>query len=256
MIKKRVTFIILFVVLVIPSFSQFKMINPGNQLKIITPKINVTGFAAYYGNADYISVYIKLMYKGRPLSTPIVRLNNSVINNSGNGEYHGALTPYNNIRVGDRLVFTAEFPKRRLYGLGKPLFSGKIILATYQISNIIEWVYPMPNQVINIGGVLNIPLRWNFTGTPKTTELFIKDKATNVKIYSKNINNEIQKISASLLKPGKEYRMGLWAVDPLDNFRISKNCDASSRVVFYFSDIMTFKTGKELRILSPVIRKY
>jgi hypothetical protein len=231
------------------------MLRTSRTLTIVGSKIKVDGFAAYYGNAGYISVYIKLMYKGKPFSTPTVRLNNSIIRNSGNGEYHGALTPYNNIKVGNELIFTAELSERDCFTLSDPPFKGKIVLATHRISNIIKWVYPKPRQVININNVIAVPLRWDFTGTPKPTELFIKDVATNTKILSKIISNESLMINASLFKPGKTYRMGLWAYAPLENFKVTNICDTSSKVVFYFSDILTFKTGTKLSVFKPVYRK-
>jgi len=253
--KKRAFIFVIMVVIAIPLIPQYKMLKTTRTLTLSRTKIKVDGYVAYYGNARYISAHIELSYNGKPITTPVVKINNRELANYGNGKYTGVITPYNGIAVGDRFVFTAKFPKGDIHILGEESYAKEIILATYRVDNIINWVYPKPRQVINVKNVLTVPLRWDFTGTPKPTELYIKDAATNKKILSKIISNESLKVSPSLFKPGKTYRMGLWAYDPLGNFKITNMYNASSKVVFYFSDVMTFKTGNEISVLESVYRK-
>lgn len=249
--KRNFTLFILFISLTLSAFSQIRTLKP---LKLTQgkPKILVTGHAQYYGNAKYISAYITLKMNGRALSNLKVRINDSLMMNHGNGNYGGSIPSTYKIRLGNKLVFSAEFPKLP-YRLGSPPpFKGKVILGTYRIRNIIKWVWPKPGQSIPTGRFLTYLFKWDFTGTPATTEFFIKDKKTNTKIYTKNTNAEQQSVMARLFSPGKEYVMGLWAVDPIDKFRLKNSCAKGSKIDWYFSSTMVFNTYLKV---APLIRR-
>ncbi|MEN8223316.1 MAG: hypothetical protein ABFR36_08670 [Acidobacteriota bacterium] len=249
--KKNFLLILIFIALITPANSQTLTVKQP-VLTLAKPKIWVQGHAQYYGNAKYISAYLTLKINGSPLSNVKVRINNSVMMNHGNGNYGGSIPSTYEIRLGNELVFSVEFPKGLYVAGSPPPFTGKVVLGTYKIKNIIEWVWPKPGQSISVGRFIAYLFKWNFTGTPATTEFFIKDKITNKKIFSKNTGAEQQSVLATLFKPGKQYRMGLWAVKPIDNFKISKHCAKGSKIDWYFSSIMTFDTGKKK---APFIRK-
>ncbi len=217
----------------------------GRSLPTLVPaddQVKITGWANYYGNADYISVSVRLAWKGRPLSGVTVRLNEAVITDRGGGEYVGALTPYV-ARLGDDLAFSVEFPKLPAPTLRQPSFVGRVTLATYRIANIVEWVFPVPKQAINLSAFpALLTLRWNFTGAPATTEIFIKDRATNDKIFSRHLAAESVAIPTKTLRPGKEYVFGAWAFDPIDRFKITRAAAPGSEVVWYFNDTFLFST--------------
>lgn len=220
---------------------------PAQERSLPTPipsdeRIQISGWANYYGNADYISVTARLAWKGRPLSGVIVRLNEAVITDRGGGEYVGALTPYV-VRLGADLAFSVEFAKPATPMLRKPPFAGRVTLATYRIANIVEWVFPVPKQVINLSAFpALLTLRWNFTGAPATTEIFIKDRATNTKVFSRHLAAESVTIPTKTLSPGKEYVFGAWAFDPIDRFKITRAAAPGSDVVWYFNDTFLFST--------------
>lgn len=249
--KIKLIFTIIFISLIMPALPQVRTLKP-TLLTLAKPKITVTGHAQYYGNAKYISAYLTLKIDGRPLSNVKVFINKSLMMNHGNGNYGGSIPSTYKIRLGNELVFSGEFPKAP-YRLGSPPpFTGKVVLGTYKIKNIIKWVWPKPGQSIPVGRFIAYVFKWNFTGTPATTEFFIKDKSTNKKIFSKNTSAEQQSVLAKLFKSGKQYVMGLWAVKPIDNFKLSKYCERGSKIDWYFSSTMVFDTGKKL---SPFIRE-
>lgn len=253
--KKSFILTLIIIGLAIPAIAQIKTLQPTIKQPVLTlakPKIHVTGHAQYYGNARYISAWVTLKIDGKPLSNVKVWINNSLMMNHGDGNYGGSIpTPYL-IKLGNKLTFTAEFPKTP-FSLGSPPpFTGKIILGSYKISNIIKWVWPKPGQVIPVGNFLTYLFKWNFTGTPARTEFFIKDKKTNTKIYTINTSAEQQSVMAGLFSQGKEYIMGMWAVNPIGKFRLSKHCARGSKIDWYFSSVMVFKTGKKS---APFIRR-
>ncbi len=249
--KKNLLLAVIVIAIIMPSYTQ-ELTFKQPVLTLAKPKILVRGHAQYYGNARYISAYITLEIDGRPLSNVKVRINNSVMMNHGNGNYGGSIpTPYI-INLGNELVFSVEFP-RTLYATGsRPPYSGKVTLGSYRIRNIIKWVWPNPGQTIPMGRMVAYLFEWDFTGNPAKTEFFIKDKRTNKKIFTKHTAAEKQSVMASLFKSGKEYIMGMWAIKPIDHFKLSKVCKKGSKIDWYFSNLMTFNTGKPL---SPLIIK-
>ena len=249
--KKNLLLVLIFIALILPALPQIRTLETPI-LTLAKPKIEVTGHAQYYGNAKYISAYITLKMDGRPLSNVKVRINNSLMMNHGNGNYGGSIPSTYRIRLGNKLTFTAEFPKTLFSFRSPPPFTGKIVLGTYKIRNIIRWVWPKPGQTIPVGNFLTYLFKWNFTGTPALTEFFIKDKKTNTKIFTKNTSAEQQSVMAGLFSPGKEYVMGMWAVNPIDKFRLTKHCTKGSKIDWYFSSIMIFKTEKRI---APFIRR-
>lgn len=200
----------------------------------------------------YVSASLTLEMNGRPLKNVKVRINNSLLTHRGNGSYGGAIPSTYHIRLGKKLVYSVEFPKPLIRASHVPPCKGKIILGTYKISNIVRWVWPRPGQTIYMSRILTCLFKWDFTGRPAPTEFFIKDRATNTRIFSKTLSAEQQKVSARLLKPGKEFVMGIWASSPIGKFRLSRHCKAGSKIDWYFSNTMTFNTGRRLK---PFIRK-
>jgi len=249
--KKNLLLVLIIIALITPAISQTLTVKRP-VLTLAKPKIHVTGHAQYYGNAKYISAYLTLKLDGRPLSNVKVYINKSLMMNHGNGNYGGSIPSTYKIKLGNELVFSVVFPKGP-YRLGSPPpFSGKVKLGTYRIKNIIRWVWPKPGQTITFGRFLTFLFKWDFTGTPAKTEFFIKDKITNTKIYTKNTSSEQQNVMARLFSRGKEYVMGMWAVDPIAHFKLSKHCTKGSKIDWYFSNTMIFNTGKKI---TPFIRK-
>jgi len=253
--KKKLLSAVILTGLLIPALAQIKTLQPAIQQPVLTlakPLIWVRGHAQYYGNARYISAFLTLKMDGKPLSNVKVWINNSLMMNHGDGNYGGSIPSVYHIKLGNELVFSVEFPKVP-YPLGSPPpFRGKLVLGTYKIKNIINWVWPVPGQTIPTGRLLSYLFKWDFTGSPAKTEFFLKDKNTNTKIFTKHTSAEQQHVAAALFGPGKEYVMGLWAVDPIDKFRLTANCAKGSRIDWYFSSTMIFNTGKGL---TPLIRK-
>ncbi len=253
--KKILLSAVIFALFITPAFTQIKTLQPTIQqplLTLVKPKILVQGHAQYYGNAKYISAYLTLKIDGKPLSNVKVRINKSLMMNHGNGNYGGSIPSNYDIKIGNELVFSVEFPKAPYLVGSPPPFTGKIVLGTYRIRNIINWVWPKPGQTIPTGRIISYLFKWDFTGSPAKTEFFIKDKSTNTKIFTKNTSAEQQSVMAGLFNSGKEYVMGMWAVDPIDKFRLSGVCSKGSRIDWYFSSTMIFNTGNKL---TPFIRK-
>lgn len=249
--KRNLIFTFIFLTLIImPALSQIKTLKKTPKLLTLAkPKIKVTGFAAYYGNAVYVSASITLEMNGRPLTKVRVRINDSLLRSQGNGTYNGAIVSPYRIRIGNKLVYTVEFPKT-LYMASSPRpYTGKIVLGTYKIKNIVRWVWPQPGQTIPATLLRAYNFKWNFTGNPAPTEIFIKDKKTNTKIFSKILSTEQHNVNSRLFHPGRDYAMGIWASSPLGKFKLSKHCAPGSKIDWYFSNIMTFSTQRMLRRL-------
>jgi len=231
--------------LIIPSFSQSRIRNPWNAIR--NPVIKVNGSMTYYGGSasGYLSYSLNFSRNGKPVKDIKVLINNNsntYNNNPGHGWIGGSLSPYT-LRYGDNITISIVVKKKfsRFHSLRGN--TKKILLATLKVKNIIKWVYPRPGQAILLPNpTLSIPFRWNFTGSPVRTELYIRDKTTNTKIFSHIINGENQRIRANIFKHRRTYIMGFWANAPIDSFSLSGNASLRSNVKFYFCNSMNFST--------------
>lgn len=246
--KIKLLIVLLVFILVLPSFAQ---ISRANSRAATLSKIKIKGGITYYGSngSGYLSMLMNLTRNGRPVTDAKVLINNdpnTYNNNLGTGWIGGSIFHYN-LQLGNKITISIVLKNKFSRNpLDRRRLTKKIVVATLKVSNIIEWVYPTPGQVIAMPPFgSSILFKWNFTGSPIRTELYIRDVATNNKIYSRMITNtESQRINPRILRKGKEYKMGFWSDVPHEYFKITRNVAPGSEVSFRFCNSMKFKTKK------------
>jgi hypothetical protein len=241
---------ILITITMISVFMVPALLAQGKGITPIVPgsdKLKITGVMGFM-QTKYLGMVIKLNCMGRPVLNANVWLNNWPLENRGGGEFRVTVDKYT-ARVGDKLELAVELPRERLL-LVKPPFEGRQVLASLVIDNIIEWVFPMPGQVIDLSSYSMgfISCRWNFTGTPVRVffELFNTADPDRI-IFSRTIEAEAVNVPLSVVTPGNEYRMTVdddsTGSPPLGAFKMSKLAAPGSSLVYYFVAECTFSTS-------------
>ena len=210
-------------------------------------KLKITGGILFW-QTKYLSMVIHLTYMSRPVLNAKAWLNEWPLENRGGGEFRAMVRKYK-ARVGDKLELSVELPPSRL-PFDKPFLKGRQVLASLVIDNIVEWVFPMPGQVIDLSSYSMgfIPCRWNFTGTPVRIIFELYNTADPDRIiYHREFETESVNVPLSIVTPGNEYRMTVdddaTGLPPMGAFKMSKLVAPGSSLVYSFITECTFSTS-------------
>lgn len=147
------------------------------------------------------------------------------------------------------LKIEAELPDPRPRPGVKPLFTGRQVLASLVTRNIIEWIFPVGGQVINLSDYpgSTVRFRWNFTGTTVKSQLQLYENADPSRmIYINTSGTESLEIPTRVMAPGSRYRITLSTAittyDPMGEFKMDKLTAPGSRMVFYHDSYCPFST--------------
>lgn len=221
---------------------------------IITPsvpgsdKIKIVGGTIYFAGSPYLSINVHLTKGGVPVLHGKVRMNGILLRESREGFYSGSIpTPFN-VAIGQEQVFTIaplSGPTPRI------ITSEQVVLATYVIANLIQWLSPTPGQVIDLAAypLGELPCRWKFKGTPVMARLRVVDSATRTEVFSRMTDGEELTIPTAILLPGKTYGVSIDTgafspgCGPLGRFKLAKLAAPGSDVRFNQEYSFSFSTA-------------
>ena len=112
----------------------------------------------------------------------------------------------------------------------------EIILGRYALKNYIEWVYPLPESVIPVAGLITrtVRFRWNYTGATLNTKVTLKNFDTNTEIFSTTVPAEQLDIPSRLFTSGTRYRFDLEVVGPMGQFKLTDAAAPGSKIDFFY----------------------
>lgn len=217
------------------------LLAQGTPLSPVVPgsdKLRVNGNVAWFELEDYIGAYIKLTFNGRPVAGAKVWLNKwPLMESGGPGDYHVTIR-HVKPRVGFLLEVAVELPNAPLR-VGKMPFTGRQVLASHVIDNLIEWVFPTPGQVIDLSTYPAgaVPFRWNFTGATVLTRFDLTPSTDPDRVlYQREIEAERLDVPVRFLAPGTGYRIILFTslsgMDPMGEFKMGKLVALGSKIIF------------------------
>jgi hypothetical protein len=196
-------------------------------------KIRVWGSAGYdeflSGKAETVFALIHLQRAGIPITGAIVTIQDTVLEDQGDGSYRGHIW-HTHLGLGDKLTLSADFSRISPLHHGPVPFSGRTKVAEFTIGNTIRWIFPIPNQVIDLSAYpAGVPVRWDFTGTPgDNAQLMLK--CDHVWVLRENVTGEELTVPAGIMQPGKLYHFMI--ADVNNYFKVSSSFDSSSSIKF------------------------
>lgn len=213
-----------------------------------TPKIRVWGSVSYgpdvSGKVFNVSALVKLSRSWTPITGVIVRIQDTVLDDQGDGSYRGHIW-HCKFGLGDKLSLSVEFPRRSPLGGVSTMYAGRVKMAEIAISNTVEWRFPVQDQVIDLSSYPSgVPVRWNFTGTLGDNPHFML-KCEHSAVFSINVSGAELTIPAGTMLPGKRYLFRL--IDEYHYFKVSSAFDPSSSVKFGLSSIIYARTEREMK---------
>lgn len=195
-------------------------------------KILVKGTSQYLG---YLNAFLNITKGGRPQNGLKINLDRLQLSDRGGGIYSGGTPHPYNIRVGN-VIRILQKPSKL-----SPTREKEVLLGSYKVNNVIEWVFPKPDSVIPVGRVpaavlltQKVKFQWNYTGRVLKTKVTIKDFTRNVEIFNKIITGESVMVPKSLFKSGRKYRFDLEVVGPMGKFVMTDKVARGSEVLFYY----------------------
>ena len=240
---------IIVAIAMIPLFLAPALLAQG---KIITPvvpgadKITFIGGTMYYAGSPYLSISAHLTKGGVPVLHGKVRMNGILLRESSDGFYAGSIpTPFH-AEIGQEQVFTIA-PAL----VSRTITSEQVVLATYRVDNLIQWLSPTPGQVIDLAAypLGELPCRWNYRGRPVMARLRVVDTATRAEVFSRMTDGEELTIPTAALSPGKTYSVRIDTsrmnpgCGPLGRFKLAKLAAPDSDVRFDQDYSFTFSTA-------------
>ncbi len=233
--------LIIFLLLIL-FFSFISQVSARTRIIPLTKKLKVVGFSAYLG---YLNVALNITRGGVKVDDIKIFLNELLIKGGGAGYYSSGTSYHYEVQPGKKIIISylqsPSISKERRRS--KP-----IILGTYRINNIIEWVFPQPNAVIPVGGRTlsrTIRFRWNYTGRVLNTRVTITEfKKGGRTIFNRTIVGESIEIDKALFKIGTKYRFDIEVVGPMGHFRLSEYTAPGSKIDFYYQDHLYFMTTR------------
>jgi len=213
-----------------------------------TPKIRVRGSVQYgpdvSGNSFNVFALIQLTRSWTPVTGVIVRIQDTILDDQGDGSYRGHIWHYKR-GLGDTLSLSVEFPRRPPLGSVSTIYAGRMKMAEITITNTVEWLFPVQDQVIDLSAYPSgVPVRWNFTGTLGDAPYFLL-KCEHSLVSSINVSGAELTIPAGTMLPGKRYLFLL--VDQYHYFKVSDAFDPSSSVKFGLSSLVHARTQSDLK---------
>ena len=213
-----------------------------------TPKIRVRGLVHYgpdvSGKSFNVSALIHLTRSGTPLTGVIVRIQDTTLDDQGDGSYRGHIWHYKR-GLGDTLSLSVEFPRSSIPGAVPTMYAGRMKMAEITITNTVEWLSPVQDQVIDLPAYPSgVPVRWNFTGTLGADAQFSL-KCDHRTVFSINVSGAELTIPAGTMLPGKLYLFYLG--DEYHYFKVSDAFDPSSSVKFGLSSIVHARTQSAVK---------
>jgi len=209
-------------------------------------KITVVGGTVFYAGSPYLSINVHLTKMGVPVLHGKVRMNGILLRESTGGFYAGAIpTPYK-VALGEEQVFTIAQAR-----VPRTITPEQVVLATYRVDNLIQWVSPTPGQVIDLAAIPlgELPCRWKYTGTPVMARLRVVETASRTEVFSRKTDGEELTIPTVTLRPGKTYIISIdtsrfsSGCGPLGRFKLAKLAAPDSDVRFDQEYSFTFSTA-------------
>lgn len=237
--KKNLLLTILILSLVLLSYSQIRLKKPVSFRKV-PPKVMVIGDVVFWEFPSYVlSSNLIITYNNKPLKTLKLYLNNEPFRNFHNGTYEFQRKKYR-LKLGMDLVLYAE--SRNV--LNAP-FRGKVELARYKINNLIRYIYPRKNQVIDLStSPQNILLKWDFVNYSGPVLLKLYLPSSQHFIVQEAVSGGQYSLAKNLLTPSTIYQMIVkTTMDALlGYFKLSKYVQQGSKIRFKYKGGMQFQT--------------
>lgn len=242
-IKRIILLVVVFALVVtFPLAAQAKKL-PTDIGALSVKKLKVNGTSQYLG---YLNAYLNVTRSAAPVTGLNLYLDKLQLNDRGGGIYSNG-TPFKyNIAVGNVIRITL---KPTLTPGTRVGISREVLLGSYTVNNVIEWVFPKPDSIVPLGRtsppVLLAPaikFQWNYTGRARRTKVTIKDFTKNVEIFNTIVTGESVDVPRRLFKPGKRYRFDLEVADPMGKFVMTSAVAPGSEILFYYWDHLYFDT--------------
>lgn len=184
---------------------------------------------------DGLEASITLKKNNLPLTGAVVKLNGMVLQEKPGGLYEKDIYPFP-ISQGKGIKITLK-PKP---GPSLPMLSEET-MATVVIDNMIQYVSPQPNGLVNIGIGRSIPFRWNFVGPVKKSQMRIYDTSNNQIIFQQIVTGTTVNVPANIFRPRNTYRLYQLVYD-FDYFRLRQGLSPGSKVELGYAYTMKFQT--------------
>jgi hypothetical protein len=216
-----------------------------------TDKIKVSGGTTYFAASPYLSISVRLAYRGNPVLHAKVRMNEVLLREGGDGFYAGSIPSPFLIALGQDQVITIEAPRLAPAPLPWAHFTGRAVLATYRVDNLLQWLSPTPGQVIDLAAcpLGEIPCRWKFKGAPVKTRMSVRDTADRAEVFSRLTEDEDLTIPTAVLRPGKTYEIRIGTSNfspgagPMARFKLGKLAAPDSDVRYDWEYNFSFSTA-------------
>jgi hypothetical protein len=214
-------------------------------------KIKVIGGTIYFAGSPYLSISVRLANRGNPVLYAKVRMNEILLREGGGGFYSGSIpTPYL-IALGEDQVITIEAPRLAPTPLPWAHFTGRAVLATYRVDNLLLWLSPTPGQVIDLAAcpLRELPCRWKFKGPHVMTRLSVKDTAERAEVFTRLTDGEDLTVPTAVLRPGKTYEIRIGTSNfspgagPMARFKLGKLAAPDSNVRYDWEYNFLFSTA-------------
>lgn len=214
----------------------------------VTPKIRVWGSVGYdpdiSGNTFNVFALIHLARSGTPITGVIVRIQDTTLDDQGDGSYRGHIW-HTKRGLGDTLSLSVEFPRSSPPGAVPTKYAGRMKMAEITITNTVEWLFPIQDQVIDLAAYPSgVPVRWNFTGTLGDNAHFML-KCEHRAVFFINVSGAELTIPAGTMLPGKLYLFHM--IDEHHYFKVSDAFDPSSSVKFGLGSIVYARTRSDVK---------
>jgi hypothetical protein len=219
----------------------------GSQGAPITPASSGSTKVKLTGNLQFIDVRpagrllvdLTLTYAGNPVVAAKAWLNDQLLVNDGNGRYRGSIDPYNG-RIGNKVELSVELTPAFMSPGSTLPFSGRRVLVTIPIENLIEWIFPAydDGQVIILADYSSggIPFRWDFLAAPVALWLHVWEEISpgvTRMVHKVLISSESALVPVKIFSPGKGYSAGIQG--QIGRASLSKLLDAGSAFLYTYS---------------------
>ena len=209
-----------------------------------TNKVTVNGYCYV---VLYLNGYIELSRSGTPLAGQGVYMNNLRLNNSGSGNYIGAINSSAYVPAVGKVITIKLKPRAgRIFAPTKKLILKEVLLGKYTINGYVKWTNPLPGSVIslksretfNTGRTLKFT--WDHFGRSFRARVKIRDMATNNEIFNQTISASAEEISVPsiLFKKGGRYQFDVGSKNVMGKFKLTKAVTKGSKIEFYYNDVI------------------
>jgi hypothetical protein len=233
------------VLISLPVFAQVENVlgSGGGQ-----EKLRVTG--ELYLSPDHadINVYLQLSLKGKNVTGAKVYLNDSPLREDSPGKYSGRAVVPEKVKLGTELRISVQPPADNSLTAVKTDPFQKMIVGTYRVDNIVQWIFPAALQKINLKDfppLARITLRWNYSGAPVRSTIQITEHHVDrpgIVFYAQN-NLEQAVLEPQALKFDTSYYFSIDNIDPAGMFAMDgRFCSPDSGVKVIVHNAIYFST--------------